>query len=96
MGNFKLPVSDHILKNRVLLALLMVSMVGSYGFGQALSLEEVQFQFEGGTALPCPVTEVLSTIRPDPPGKATRVGVGMVFLQIFEIDASMPGKPSWH
>jgi hypothetical protein len=44
------------------------------------------FNLEGGTSAPCPLPEQYSQERPDPPGMVTEVGVGIYFMDLFEIN----------
>lgn len=48
--------------------------------------ESRDFDLRGGTSASCPPPESYSTERPDPRGVVTEVGVGVHFLDIFEIN----------
>jgi len=50
------------------------------------SQETEEFSLEGGTSAPCPLPEQYSPERPDPPGVVTQVGVGIYFIDLFEIN----------
>jgi len=55
-------------------------------YGQTYPGESLQFDFEGRELLSCPAPDTFSGSRPDPSGKPTQVGVGMVFVQILSIN----------
>ena len=44
------------------------------------------FHLKGGISAPCPLPEQYSEERPDPPGVVTEVGVGIYFLDLFDIN----------
>jgi hypothetical protein len=48
--------------------------------------ESAAFDLKGGISGLCPSPEQFSMERPDPPGTVTKVGVGVFFLDLFEID----------
>jgi len=82
---------DHPFKNLSLTRLLLLvwavqSSFSLFGYGQGPSEENLQLRLEAGTSAPCPAPESFSISRPDPPGTPTRVGVGMVFLQLLKIN----------
>ena len=63
----------------------LLAVVPSIGvFAQ--SQEPAEFSLKGGTSAPCPLPEQYSEERPDPAGVVTEVGVGVYFLDLFEIN----------
>jgi hypothetical protein len=54
-------------------------------FAQPAQPQVPEFSLEGGTTAPCPTPDQYSLVRPDPPGVVTRVEVGVVFNDVFEI-----------
>ena len=56
------------------------------GYGQAFSEENYQFRFDAGTSLQCPEDDKFIGSRPGLPEEPTRVGIGVFFLQIHQID----------
>lgn len=53
--------------------------------GQSLPEEEFRLDLSAGTSAPCPLPEQYSRERPDPPGVATRVGMGVLISDVLDI-----------
>ena len=86
MEKIRLSLWNCVLWKRVFLTLCLMSIPVLLSYSQTPSGEDLLLNFDSGTSLHCPSSDIFSADRPDPAGTPTPVGVGMFFLQIFDID----------
>jgi len=86
MEKFRLSLWNRMLWKRVFLTLCLMSIPVLLSYSQPPSGEDLLLNFDSGTSLPCPASDIFSSDRPDTAGTPTPVGIGMFFLQIFDID----------
>ena len=79
----RFPSSSGSLRGLLGFLLIFASVIPL--MAQSTQEKEFDFNLRAGTSATCPSLEQYSRERPDPPGVATQVGMGVVFADILEI-----------